>query len=597
MESQLILDRYRPLSDLGEGGYGSVTLAWDTRMQRKVAIKRLGLPVDTFGHPQLPPGLAEARTAAMLHHPAIVTVFDFDTDSDEAFLVMEYVDGASLEELLGEVDGPLSLDETAAIAEAVSQAVTFAHENGVLHLDIKPGNVLISRDGHVKVADFGMAELSSVTGHGPAFGGTPGYMPLEQLEGLQVSTRADEWALAVLVYECLTAENPFAAITPEDAATAIRVYEPVAPSLLVSGLPHPLDDVLLAALAPASDERYPSVAEFADHLLPLLGDPREGRAALADILDEITDDELADKPGLRALGLWDRLQGPAGSVLLRAIAAAEAGWLAWAGLAPLPLESAAHLAATALVAAAAALAPGLGTGLGLIAFAIGLFAAGSPLVGVVFAFGAVLWWWFAARRSAAAAVLPLSAPVFGIASLSPAAALLAGFALTPLWAAGAALVAGALSMLASAGSAAGPPFAAVDISLFSSVWDAALAAGAFKELGASPAPLAVLVAWPLAAAIVSMASRRANRVFAVVGTLAGSAVLYGGYVAAYEIARAFGDSAAGGWKGPGVGFALGGSLILMFAVIALGAPVRAEEERWAKRSAAVDDAPDDEEIA
>ena len=97
MEQQLILDRYRPLEDLGEGGSGTVVLAWDTRMQRRVAIKRMSLPVDRLGRPLLnSPGLAEARTAALLNHPSIVTVFDFETDADEAFLIMEHADGASL---------------------------------------------------------------------------------------------------------------------------------------------------------------------------------------------------------------------------------------------------------------------------------------------------------------------------------------------------------------------------------------------------------------------------------------------------------------------------------------------------------------------
>ena len=167
VEQQLILDRYRPLAELGEGGYGVVVLAWDTRMQRRVAIKRLPLPLDARGAVlHNPPGLAEARTAAMLNHPAIATVYDFATDSDEAFLIMEFVDGCSLEALLGRIRGPLDADESAAVVGAVADALEFAHDNGVLHLDVKPGNVLVARDGRIKVADFGMAELSSATGHG-----------------------------------------------------------------------------------------------------------------------------------------------------------------------------------------------------------------------------------------------------------------------------------------------------------------------------------------------------------------------------------------------------------------------------------------------
>ncbi|HSK48720.1 MAG TPA: serine/threonine-protein kinase, partial [Coriobacteriia bacterium] len=226
MEQQLILDRYRPLEELGEGAFGSVVLAWDTRMQRRVAIKRLPLPLDSRGRPHQPPGLAEARTAAMLNHPNIVTVFDFDADADEAFLVMEHVDGASLGDLLDDVGGPLTVDEAATLLSDVSSAIEFAHENGVLHLDIKPENVLVTRDGRAKVADFGIAELSSLAGHEAAFGGTPGYMPLEQLAGEAVTERTDEWALAVLAYEALTAENPFAEDGVGASAARLEAFEP-----------------------------------------------------------------------------------------------------------------------------------------------------------------------------------------------------------------------------------------------------------------------------------------------------------------------------------------------------------------------------------
>ncbi|MDO9174754.1 MAG: protein kinase, partial [Actinomycetota bacterium] len=114
MEHPLILDRYRPLEDLGHGGFATVTLAWDTRMQRRVAIKRLDLPRDQKSGAIIhdPRGLAEARTAALLNHPSIVTVYDFATDADEAFIIMEYVDGASLERVLDDISGALTVEET-----------------------------------------------------------------------------------------------------------------------------------------------------------------------------------------------------------------------------------------------------------------------------------------------------------------------------------------------------------------------------------------------------------------------------------------------------------------------------------------------------
>ncbi len=293
MEQQLILDRYRPLEELGEGGYGTVVLAWDTRMQRRVAIKRMTLPLDHDGEPvHNPPGLAEARTAAMLNHPAIVTVYDFETDGDEAFIIMEHIDGASLEKVLDDLGEPLDLDETAAVFSAVADALDFAHDNGVLHLDIKPANILINRDGRVKVADFGMAAISTVMGHGASVGGTIGYMPLEQLEGMRVSEATDEWAFAALTYECLTAENPFDDDTLEAAIVRLETLDTPLPSELEPSLPRAIDDVLLAALGLRPADRYRSVVAFADALEPHLGDARLGRESLAELVESHTADDL-----------------------------------------------------------------------------------------------------------------------------------------------------------------------------------------------------------------------------------------------------------------------------------------------------------------
>ena len=158
---------------LATGGFGSVEVCLDARLQRRVAIKRIPLaaPFEVASNDARADALAEARTASLLQHPNIVTVIDFTYDSAYAYLVMEYVDGMSLEEFLATVDGnSLTYDECACIADALAQALSYAHENGVLHLDIKPANVLIDRSGHVKLADFGMATLTSAAGFGGARG-------------------------------------------------------------------------------------------------------------------------------------------------------------------------------------------------------------------------------------------------------------------------------------------------------------------------------------------------------------------------------------------------------------------------------------------
>lgn len=575
MESTLILNRYRPLTQLGEGGFGTVVLAWDDRIQRRVAIKRLPLPTDSRGVPQRPVGLAEARTAAMLNHPDIVTVFDFDTDADEAFLVMEHVDGAPLSDLLDELDGPLSLDEAAAVISAVSEALSFAHDNGVLHLDIKPENVLISREGRVKVADFGMAELSSLAGHGPAWGGTPGYMPIEQLEGREVSERTDGWALAALSFELLTGVNPFAEDSPQAGIVALQTIQPRAGDY-VTGLPDGLDDILLAGLALRPRDRYVDVRAFSKALLALLGDPAAGRESLAELADELVEDADAFEPGLASLGLWDRLQGRLGSTLVRLAAAAESGWLAWSGLAPFNLDRPAVIAGVALVAAAGVFAPSLGIVLGLLALITGLFAAGAWIAGLVCLTVGTLWWWFFARHSPGASVLPLSAPALGAVRLSPVQPLLAGFSLTPLHAGVAGLLGGSLAMLASAASANTIPYLGVWAPYALDIWNTPLAVNGLRALLRTPEAYLILLAWPLSAAVMSFFCRRATRLGAVMGSVVASAIFAGSHILADRIAGALNHPQ--GWAGNELAVSVGASLILMMLVTILGAPIRAETD-------------------
>jgi hypothetical protein len=593
VEQQLILDRYRPLEQLGSGGFATVTLAWDTRMQRRVAIKRFDLPRDATGVIQHnPPGLAEARTAAMLNHPAIVTVYDFATDADEAFVIMEHIDGASLETLLDDVGGPLTLDETAAVIDAVSCALEYAHENGVLHLDIKPGNVLVTRDGRVKVADFGMAELSNLGGHGTSWGGTLGYMPLEQLGGLRVNEATDEFALAVLTFECLTGANPLLADSPGAAIArlqttdlpSVRSYEPKLSSTI--------DDVLFAATGPHPDDRYPSVAELWTALQPHLGDSASGRESLADLVSAYAvEDEPAERPGWDRIGLWDRLQGRGGAFALRTLAAGEAAWLAWAGLAQVHLQPLALGGAVALVALAGALAPALGTGIGLIAFAIGLFAMGLWLLGMVFALGVAVWWWFVARRSPGVAVTALAAPALGVAHLGLLAPLLAGFWLPPLSAAATGLTAGVLHLLASSASQQLAPYVSVSARLIADPNSGVLAADNVRAAFLDPAAWISLLGWPAAALAVSLFARRATRFSALVGVALGGAVLWGtNLLAELWASRGNGATAAAHvWTGTSFAVSLAGSLILMVLVIVLGAPVRAEDEELVRLAYETDD--------
>lgn len=292
--SRELLKRYQPLETLATGGFGSIEICRDTHLRRRVAIKRIPL-INGAGMPasDIMDVLREAHTAAMLQHPNIVQVIDFTHDTAYAYLVMEYVDGMSLAEFLHRVDGhSLTFDEAAAIADALGQALTFAHSNGVLHLDIKPANVLIDHSGNVKLTDFGMARLSSAGGFGGSRGGTIGYMPPEQLdiETGTVDERADVFALACVIYEGLCGSAPFMAATPADSLDRI-IGGATYPSELIPHFPPGAEAALMSALSPMPQDRPNSIEAFCDQLLAGLGSVREGRRSLEQMVGELSDDE------------------------------------------------------------------------------------------------------------------------------------------------------------------------------------------------------------------------------------------------------------------------------------------------------------------
>lgn len=567
VEQQLICERYRPLEELGSGGFGDVILAWDTRMQRRVAIKRIPLP-EHAGRSSAVPGLAEARTAALLNHPAIVTVLDFETDLDEAFLIMEYVDGASLGDILDHIGGPLDADEAAAVLGPVMSAMEFAHENGVLHLDLKPANILISRDGRVKVADFGLSALSTAFGHGPSEGGTLGFMPLEQLEGGRVTERTDVWALGALTYEILADANPFDAENADDAIFRLEIEDPPPPSNYAR-VPAGIDTAVMEALHVRPAERYRDVAEFADTLLPLLGDPETGRESLGEIAAELAAEDAEAHPSAR-VGLWDRL-ARAGSRFARALAAVEAAWLAWVGLVPFGLQPAPLLGAAALVGLAGALAPSLGTALGALALAAGLLRTGAWQLGLALLLGTGAYWWFVARRVDVAAVVPYAAPLLGTVRLAPLAPLVAGFTLRPVAATAAGFAAAWLTQLVAAASGGGAPYLAVDIRVLTSPEAAGALGVALKGVALQPGPWIASAGWAIAAGAMSLACMRATRTSGALGSIVAGSILIGAYALA-------GQASGGAWFGTWIAVELAISPIIMFAAALLGEPIRGEDD-------------------
>lgn len=363
--ASLVLGRYRVLEERGKGGFGTVSVCWDPRLMRRVAIKviplhpaapsagpsgkaRKGMPASPSDPDDaeraradalLRAALAETRTASVLPHPNIVSMLDFEADADNAYIIMEYVEGASLAELLDATDdGLLTPDEAAAVADAVGDALAFAHENGVLHLDIKPDNILIDASGRVRLADFGMAALSTATGYSNAVGGTIGYMPPEQLQAGQVDVRTDVFAFAAVMYEALTGTRPFAAPSVKKSLELVcgQLADPCA---LNEDVTPQAADALLTALDPDPEVRPTSVRAFADELLAGLGSLRAGRQSLAALVADVTcdEEELADdeesapaEPDAHddELGPLGRSHPRLASWLMRGLAGFAAGWVA-----------------------------------------------------------------------------------------------------------------------------------------------------------------------------------------------------------------------------------------------------------------------------
>lgn len=414
-EGELILNRYKPLGEAGRGGFGTVQVAFDTRIKRRVAVKSMQIDerilaatengdasslLDPDGSPISAsdiPGLDEARTAAMLQDPNIVGIIDFEAENGTAYLIMEYVDGITLTRLLDEFPQDLTPDVMAAIFQDVAHALQTAHENQVLHLDIKPDNVLINHQGQVKVADFGLAKLSDAEGFSKAGGGTIGYMPLEQMRLEPLDERCDEWALAALTYEMIAGENPFFAPDLKRAQTAIEEAELVLPSLCLDGLSPEADDVLFYALDPDRSERYDSVEEFAEEFLPHLGSPRAGHKQLASIVDAACEDTgEAKQPVTPSLPLAERLQERTRRIVYRAWSGMGSGLLGFAAFANMPaingMSSPLFWGLVALTIALGAALPSVGIAVAAIIFGCALIAGNATGAGMLLVGISIAWW-------------------------------------------------------------------------------------------------------------------------------------------------------------------------------------------------------------
>jgi len=257
------LGKYEIVELLGRGGMATVYKAYQQEVDRFVAIKVLpphpgqdAAFIDRFR--------LEARTIARLQHPHILPLYDYGDQDDILFLVMAFVSGGSLGERIAR--GPMPLAEVEIVLRQVASALDYAHRQGVIHRDVKPGNILLDGEGHALLADFGLVRIAEADTNLTASGGilgTPAYMSPEQGQGMAVAPSIDVYALGVVVYEMISGKQPYTAETAMQIVIK-HITDPI-PDIraAVDGLPASLQDVIERALWKDPEQRYPTATEFA----------------------------------------------------------------------------------------------------------------------------------------------------------------------------------------------------------------------------------------------------------------------------------------------------------------------------------------------
>jgi serine/threonine protein kinase len=265
--------RYEIVAELGRGAMGVVYKARDPQIDRVVALKTVSLwgqepEEETEFRLRF---MNEAQAAGRLHHAGIVSIFDVgeSPENHDPYIVLEYVSGESLNKVLSR-EKKLPPARALQLAEEIAEALDYAHAQGVIHRDIKPANILVTEDGHAKIADFGIAKLNLAhfTLPGRVLG-TPAYMAPEQLSGEGSDGRSDLFSLGVILYAMVTGHSPFQGNSATTVCFKVANREPVAASALDLNLPPELDEVIGRAMAKDPEQRYQRGGEFADHLRQL----------------------------------------------------------------------------------------------------------------------------------------------------------------------------------------------------------------------------------------------------------------------------------------------------------------------------------------
>jgi len=259
------LGRYEVLGELGQGAMGVVYKAKDPLIDRVVAIKtiNLGLALDEKEEYE---GrfYQEAKAAGRLNHPNIVTIYDVGKSGDVAYIAMEFLQGRELRDIMND-NGLLPVDQVLDIVAQVALGLAYAHEHEIVHRDVKPSNIMVVRDGHAKITDFGIARMASSTVRtqtGMVLG-SPKYMSPEQVMGKAIDQRSDIFSLGVMLYEMLTGQAPFNGENVNAIMYQTLNAVPAPPNTLNSAVPEMVNFILAKALAKKVEDRYQNAKDFA----------------------------------------------------------------------------------------------------------------------------------------------------------------------------------------------------------------------------------------------------------------------------------------------------------------------------------------------
>jgi serine/threonine-protein kinase len=293
------IGNYKIIRELGQGGMATVYLGTQISLERKVAIKEL-MPSLLRDQEMVERFKREAKASASLTHEGIVNVYDFWKDQNSFYLAMEYLEGKNLEEIIESI-GPLATSVATMVAARIADALHYSHQRGIIHRDVKPSNIFITRQGDVKLTDFGIAytlQEPTLTQAGMAIG-TPAYMSPEQVKGQRPDQRSDIFSLGIVVYELLTGTRPFVADDDEGVITKILEKKPKWPKLINGDIPWRLQWIILRCLRKNPRRRIQTMEDLRiafEKLLPKTSRKRD--QVLSEFVSTVFSDEheISKKP-------------------------------------------------------------------------------------------------------------------------------------------------------------------------------------------------------------------------------------------------------------------------------------------------------------